>query len=74
MGFQNMVGNLSGIAAPIVTGIVVDWSGSFAGAFVVAAALSAVGVLSWWIIVQKIHPVDWSSRSPVVPRERPALA
>jgi len=46
MGFQNMIGNFSGIAAPIITGMVVDWSGSFAGAFFVASALSAVGVLS----------------------------
>lgn len=74
MGFQNMVGNFAGIVAPIVTGIVVDWSGSFAAAFVVAAALSAVGVLSWRIIVQKIEPVDWSSQFAVAPRELPALA
>ena len=74
MGFQNMVGNFSGIAAPIVTGIVVDWSGSFAGAFLVAAALSAVGILSWWLVVQKVQPVDWSSRFAVAPQELPALA
>ena len=61
MGFQNMVGNFSGIAAPIVTGLVVDWSGSFAGAFLVAAALSVVGILSWLFIVQRIDPVEWSA-------------
>jgi MFS family permease len=65
MGFQNMVGNFSGIVAPIVTGIVVDWSGSFAGAFVVAAALSALGVLSWLFVVQRIRAVDWAP--PAVP-------
>ena len=69
MGFQNMVGNLSGITAPIVTGIVVDWSGSFAGAFMVAAALSAIGILSWWVIVEKIQTVEWTSSSAVVPPE-----
>src|SRR3954447_20861088 len=74
MGFQNMVGNLSGIAAPIVTGIVVDWSGSFAGAFVVAAALSAIGVLAWWIIVQEIRPVAWSSRSNLASQSLAPLA
>src|SRR6059058_5893624 len=59
MGFQNMLGNLSGIAAPIVTGLVVDWSGSFAGAFFVAAALSAVGIVCWALVVQDIRPIEW---------------
>src|SRR4051812_32623109 len=74
MGFQNMVGNLSGIAAPIVTGIVVDWSGSFAGAFVVAAALSAIGIMSWWIVVQKIQAVEWTSSPAVATPQLAALA
>src|SRR3954471_6844454 len=65
MGFQNMVGNFSGIAAPIITGMVVDWSGSFAGAFLVAAALSVLGILSWVFVVQRIEPVEWAS-SPAV--------
>jgi MFS-type transporter involved in bile tolerance (Atg22 family) len=74
MGFQNMVGNFSGIAAPIITGMVVDWSGSFAGAFLVAAALSAVGILSWWVVVQKIQAVEWTSSSAVATPELAALA
>jgi MFS family permease len=75
MGIQNMVGNFSGIAAPILTGIVVDWSGSFAGAFLVAAALSAVGVLAWLLVVQKIRPVDWAPSSIAkIQRQAPAAA
>ena len=68
MGFQNMLGNFSGIAAPIITGLVVDWSGSFAGAFFVAAALSAIGVLCWIVVVRDIRPVAWSDATA------PALA
>jgi len=71
MGFQNMVGNLSGIAAPIVTGVVVDWSGSFAGAFLVAAALSGIGILSWWTVVKKVEPIAWT---PATTPERVAYA
>jgi MFS family permease len=75
MGFQNMVGNLSGIAAPIVTGIVVDWSGSFAGAFLVAATLSAIGILSWWMVVEKVEAIEWNAASPtVVTQELAAFA
>jgi MFS family permease len=72
MGFQNMCGNFSGIAAPIITGLVVDWSGSFAGAFLVAAGLSVVGVLCWGLVVQGIQPVEWT-RSPAVLAQEPAL-
>ncbi|MEO6256225.1 MAG: MFS transporter [Sphingomicrobium sp.] len=68
MGFQNMLGNFSGIAAPIITGLVVDWSGSFAGAFFVASALSAIGVLCWIVVVRDIRPVAWSDAAA------PALA
>ncbi len=74
MGFQNMVGNLSGIAAPIVTGIVVDWSGSFVGAFLVAATLSAIGILSWWLVVKKVEPVEWKASSTVVTQELAVFA
>ena len=63
-----MLGNFSGIAAPIITGLVVDWSGSFAGAFFVAAALSAIGVLCWIVVVRDIRPVAWSDAAA------PALA
>jgi MFS family permease len=71
MGFQNMVGNFSGIAAPIVTGIVVDWSGSYAGAFLVASALSVLGVLAWMFVVRKIEPVEWVGPAAAA---RPKLA
>lgn len=74
MGFQNMVGNLSGIAAPIATGIVVDWSGSFVGAFLVAATLSAIGILSWWLVVKKVEPVEWNTSSTVMTQELAAFA
>ena len=69
-----MVGNFSGIAAPIITGLVVDWSGSFAGAFLVAAGLSAIGVivLVYWSCNQ-IRPIEWAlSRCAVARSAVPA--
>ena len=73
MGFQNMCGNFSGIAAPIITGMVVDWSGSFAGAFFVAAAFSAIGVFCWLLVVQRIQPVDWAHSQAPLPTAAVAL-
>lgn len=43
IGVQNAIGSLSGIIGPVVTGMIVDATGSFAGAFAFAAAISAVG-------------------------------
>jgi MFS family permease len=72
MGFQNMLGNLSGIAAPIITGVAVDWSGSFAAAFYIAAALSALGVVCWAVVVGDIRAVEWG-RSMRVRAHQPAV-
>ena len=38
VGVQNGFGNVSGIVQPIVAGVIIDWSGSYAGAFWLAAA------------------------------------
>ena len=43
IGVQNAIGSVSGIIGPVVTGMIVDATGSFAGAFAFAAAISAVG-------------------------------
>jgi hypothetical protein len=38
---------------------VVDRTGSFSSAFLVAAALALVGVIAYGLIVRRIEPVDW---------------
>src|SRR5215213_5427834 len=48
VGFQNAIGNLSGIVGPIVTGIVVQRAG-YDSAFYLTAAVAAVGTV-WWAI------------------------
>ena len=48
VGFQNAVGNLSGIFGPVATGAIVDSAG-YGTAFVVTAAVAAAGAL-WWVI------------------------
>jgi MFS family permease len=59
MGVQNTFGQVAGILAPIVTGVMVDATGSFATAFLVAAGLSMVGILCWAFVVPRIEPVAW---------------
>jgi MFS family permease len=56
VGFQNALGNLSGIIGPIVTGVVVQRAG-YDSAFILTAAVAAFGALWWAVAVPKIEQV-----------------
>jgi MFS transporter, ACS family, D-galactonate transporter len=56
IGFQNAVGNLSGILQPIIAGILIDSSG-YESAFYLAAAVAAFGGLWWAVGVPRIEQV-----------------
>ena len=58
-GLQNFFGNFAGITAPVITGIVVDRTGSFSLAFLIAATLALVGMIAYGLIVRRIEPIDW---------------
>jgi MFS transporter, ACS family, D-galactonate transporter len=58
---QNGVGNLSGIVAPWLTGVVVERTGSFHLAFVVAAAVALTGAMMWGVVVGPVATVRWRS-------------
>ena len=62
IGVQNGLGNLSGIIGPIVTGVIIDRTGGYEGGFLVAAAVSIVGVAAWGFIIPQISPIDWTKR------------
>jgi ACS family D-galactonate transporter-like MFS transporter len=53
-GIVNFIANLIGIAAPIVTGIVVDRTGSFAGAFVVTGAILIAGIFCYTVVLGRM--------------------
>jgi len=54
-GIVNFVANLLGIAAPIVTGMVVDSTGSFAGAFLATGAVLIGGIFCYTVVLGKIE-------------------
>jgi ACS family D-galactonate transporter-like MFS transporter len=64
-GLQCAFGNTSGALASAVTGFILDRTGDFFWAFVVAAALCIVGALSWLLLVCPVEPVIWTRRSSV---------
>jgi len=52
VGIYNFVGNMAGIIQPLVTGMVIKWSGgSYTTAFIVAGVMLAASTLSYWFIV-----------------------
>ena len=58
-GLQNGFGNLAGVVVAPLTGFIVDRTGHFWWAFVVAASVAAVGVISWVVIVGPLKQVDF---------------
>ena len=59
VGVQNSIGNMSGIIMPIVTGMIIDWSGSYAGGFWLAAAVAFAGALWWAFVLPRIEPLEF---------------
>jgi MFS transporter, ACS family, D-galactonate transporter len=61
-GFQNFVGNLSGIVAPALTGFVLERTGHFYWAFVIMTGVAFVGMASWVFLIGPIEPVIWNTK------------
>jgi fucose permease len=53
-GIQNFGGNVAGIIAPWLTGVIADRTGSFASAFVLCGFILAGGVLAYWLLMNEI--------------------
>jgi MFS family permease len=62
-GLQNMLANLAGIVAPIVTGYVVDSTGSFLVAFMLASGAAFLGILGWVVIIPRVEQVEWAGQA-----------
>ncbi|HEY5290194.1 MAG TPA: MFS transporter [Caulobacteraceae bacterium] len=60
MAIQNGIGNLAGVIGPIITGVIVYQTGSFAWAFISAGAVGLVGALGWGVIIRKVEPLEWA--------------
>jgi len=59
VGLQNGIANLAGVTGPALTGFLVDWTGHFASAFVVAAVITLSGAFAWCLGVRKLEPVEF---------------
>ena len=55
-GFENFAGNIGGVLAPLVTGLLIARTGSYAPGFALAAITLLTGLLCYWFIVGKLNP------------------
>lgn len=66
-GFQNAVGNMAGVLAPWLTGVLVKRTGQFAYAFYAASFFLLLGVLIYWFGLMKeraeAHAAAYAHRS-----------
>jgi MFS family permease len=61
MAFQNMLGNFAGVVSPLITGVVVDSTGSYGWAFAIASSTAVAAALMWGYGVRRIEPVEWDN-------------
>ena len=54
-----MRNNVAGLVAPIVTGFLVDRTGLFDVAFVLAALVNVLGFVGWVLLLPKVAPLRW---------------
>lgn len=61
VGIQNSLGNLAGIVAPALTGFIIQSTGRFTVAFLVAAAVSVLGLIGWIWMLPTLAQLQWNN-------------
>jgi MFS family permease len=64
VGVQNTCGNFAGILAPMITGMLVDASGSFLSAFALTGIINLLGLVGWIWILPRVAPLRWELIAP----------
>jgi MFS family permease len=62
-GLQNTVSSAMGIVAPIITGLIVQKTGSYFWAFITPAVLAVGGAACYLFLVGRVVPVNWKANS-----------
>ncbi len=52
IGVLNLAGNLSGVVAPIATGVIIEMTGSYTPAFVLAVVMLLAAIPIYWLMVK----------------------
>ncbi len=60
-GLQNFCGNIAGMVAPALVGIIVERTGGFFWAFAMTSTVSLLGAFAYIFVVDRVEPVRWTS-------------
>jgi MFS family permease len=71
-GLQNAIANLAGVVVAPLTGLVVDRTGRFWWAFVVAAVITLLGGVSWVFLTGPLAQVRWPAE--ILDEKTPSLS
>ncbi len=72
-GLENFCGNLAGIVAPIVVGVVLQRTGQFFYAFAITSAVSLAGAAAYIFLVAQVEPVKWPEQLTNAFKSPPSL-
>jgi MFS family permease len=64
VGVMNGVGNTSGIVGPILTGLLIQQTGSYLAAFVVSAVIVSFGAIWWWAALPPVRQLKLGGPNP----------
>jgi ACS family D-galactonate transporter-like MFS transporter len=59
-GIQNALGNLPGMLGVWFTGWVIEFTGHYRAAFVIACGFLIIGAFSYLVVVRRLEPIRWS--------------
>jgi MFS transporter, ACS family, D-galactonate transporter len=65
-GLQNCFANMAGVAAPAITGMVVEKTGHFFWAFAVSAGVVLTGAAVYTFILGPVEPEEWRTREQII--------
>jgi MFS family permease len=60
-GLQNFCGNIAGMVAPLLVGLILEYTGEFFWAFAMTSAVSLLGAAGYIFVVDRVEPVAWAS-------------
>ena len=59
VGVMNGIGNLSGVVGPVLTGVLIQRTGSYTAAFIVSAVIVGFGAIWWWFGLPSVERVSF---------------
>ena len=67
VGIQNAVGAFAGVISPTATGFIIDRTHHFTAAFLLAGAVSLLGLIGWLWMLPRLAPLRWEAEAAPSP-------